>query len=94
MAQDVIVPGKTGYLYESDVELETLLCSLINDQARCEGISRIALKARDVFDGGTSAACMKGSWRALSVRPSLREARRLAAGPALRRARQGRGRPQ
>jgi glycosyltransferase involved in cell wall biosynthesis len=49
VAQDVIVHGETGYLYESDAELEALLCSLIHDQGRCEGISRNALKARDVF---------------------------------------------
>lgn len=49
VAQDVIVHGETGYLYESDAELAALLCSLIHDQGRCEGISRNALKARDVF---------------------------------------------
>jgi len=49
VAQDVIVHSETGYLYESDAELEALLCSLIHDQGRCEGISRNALKTRDVF---------------------------------------------
>jgi glycosyltransferase involved in cell wall biosynthesis len=49
VAQDVIVPGRTGYLYESEDELEVLLCSLIGDKAGCEELSRNALKARDVF---------------------------------------------
>jgi glycosyltransferase involved in cell wall biosynthesis len=49
VAQDVIVPGKTGYLYETEDELEALLSSLIGDKASCEELSRNALKARDVF---------------------------------------------
>jgi len=49
VAQDVVVHGKTGCLYETEKELEALLCSLIGDKARCEDLSKNALKARDVF---------------------------------------------
>jgi len=49
VAQDVIVHGKTGCLYETERELEVLLCSLIGDKGGCEELSRNALKAREVF---------------------------------------------
>jgi glycosyltransferase involved in cell wall biosynthesis len=52
VAQDVIVHGKTGCLYETEDELEALLYSLIADKASCEELSRNALKARDVFRWG------------------------------------------
>jgi glycosyltransferase involved in cell wall biosynthesis len=49
VAQDVIVDGKTGCLYENQDELEALLCSLIGDRTKCDRISLNALRARDVF---------------------------------------------
>lgn len=49
VAPDVIVDGRLGCLYDSEDELEALLCSLIGDKAGCEELSRNALKARDVF---------------------------------------------
>jgi glycosyltransferase involved in cell wall biosynthesis len=49
VARDVIVHGRTGCLYESEDELEALLCSLVTDKAKREELSRNALKMRDVF---------------------------------------------
>lgn len=52
VAEDVIVHGKTGYLFDTEEELLQLLLTILPNPATWERVSRAAYEHRHVFDWG------------------------------------------